>query len=72
MFRIYDDDDSGLIVPHNLIRCSKDLEEPVTQQEVAEMVKMGDVKKQGGVDHEDFMELMRELGLWGKEKDDDN
>ena len=29
-FRIYDDDDIGLISQQNLIRCSKDLEEPVT------------------------------------------
>ena len=26
-FRIYDDDDNGLIDPRNLIRCGKDLEE---------------------------------------------
>ena len=30
VFRIYDDDDAGLITHENLIRCSKDLEEPVT------------------------------------------
>ena len=33
-FRIYDDDDAGLITTTNLIRCSKDLEEGVTNQEV--------------------------------------
>lgn len=68
-FRIYDDDDIGLISQQNLIRCSKDLEEPVTSQEVGEMIRMGDKKKNGGVDKDDFMVLMRELGLWGKEKD---
>ena len=29
---------------------------------------MGDKKKNGGVDKDDFMLLMRELGLWGKDK----
>lgn len=33
------------------------------------MIRMGDKKKNGGVDKDDFMQLMRELGLWGKEKD---
>ena len=67
-FRIYDDDDVGLISTKNLTRCSKDLDEPVTPQEVQEMVRMGDKKKNGGVDKDDFMCLMRELGLWGKDK----
>ena len=30
VFRIYDDDDNGLITGENLIKCSKDLEELVT------------------------------------------
>ena len=33
---------------------------------------MGDKKKNGGVDKEDFMVLMRELGLWGKDKKEIN
>lgn len=41
----------------------------MTNQELQEMVKMGDKKKNGGVDKDDFMDLMHELGLWGKEED---
>ena len=33
------------------------------------MIRMGDKEKVGGVDRDDFMELMKELGLWGKDKD---
>ena len=29
---------------------------------------MGDRSMNGGVDKEDFMELMRELGLWGRKQ----
>lgn len=65
-YRIYDDDDNGLISHSNLLRCGKDLEEPVTHQEVHEMLRMGDKSLKGGVDQDDFMELMRELGLWGR------
>ena len=54
-FRIYDDDDNGLIAEKNLMRCGMDLEEKVTQQEVHEMIKMGDKGKNGGVNKEDFM-----------------
>jgi len=38
----------------------------VTTYEVSEMLRMGDGSGNGGVDKDDFMELMRELGLWGK------
>ena len=69
-FRIYDDDDNGLISAENLIRCGKDLEEPVTSHEVGEMIRMGDKSQNNGVNKDDFMELMRELGLWGKKKND--
>ena len=67
-FRIYDDDDNGLISAENLIRCGKDLEEPVTSHEVGEMIRMGDKSHNNGVNKDDFMDLMRELGLWGKKK----
>ena len=34
------------------------------------MIRMGDKERIGGVDEDNFLRLMRELGLWGKEKDD--
>lgn len=67
VFRIYDDDDNGLISAENLMRCSKDLEEQVSGAEVNEMIRMADKQKSGGVNKDDFMRLMAELGLWGSE-----
>lgn len=63
VFRIYDDDDNGLISADNLTRCANDLMETVTDEEVAMMVEMADRNKKGAVDLEDFVELMRQLGL---------
>ncbi len=40
MFRIYDDDDNGLINEVNLKRCADDLGEDVTDAEVKMMIKM--------------------------------
>lgn len=63
VFRIYDDDDNGSISAENLKRCAKDLNEDVTDEEVAQMIKMGDKKGKGEVDHEDYLALMRHVGL---------
>ena len=41
-FRIYDDDDNGLISQQNLMRCGKDLDEPVNSHECGEMIRMAD------------------------------
>ena len=68
VFRIYDDDDNGLITASNLMRCAKDLSEDVTQAEVELMISMGDRRLVGGVNQEDFIYLMKELGLIPKEK----
>ena len=63
VFRIYDDDDNGLITSGNLLRCAGDLGEDVTQEEVEIMIDMGDKDKKGGVNLEDFIDLMRVVGL---------
>jgi len=69
VFRIYDDDDNGLISHDNLLRCAGDLGEDVTDEEVNMMVEMVDKTDKGGVDLEDFIQLMRELGLISKKKE---
>ena len=61
MFRIYDDDDNGLITSGNLLRCAGDLGEDVTHEEVDMMISMADKDHKGGVDQEDFISLMKEL-----------
>ena len=63
VFRIYDDDDNGLISSDNLHRCAEDLEENVTNQEIETMINMGDFDNQNGVDQKGFIQLMKELGL---------
>ena len=63
VFRIYDDDDNKLISHDNILRCAKDLGEDITEDEVAVMIEMADKKDKGGVDPDDFIELMKELGL---------
>ena len=42
VFRIYDDNDSGLIQTNNLARCAEELLEEVTESELDMMVKMAD------------------------------
>ena len=59
MFRIYDDDDNGLISADNLTRCANDLMETVNEDEVNMMIKMADKDDKGGVNLEDFINLMK-------------
>lgn len=63
MFRIYDDDDNNEIGKDNLLRCAQDLGEEVNEQEIDMMIKMADSRNSGSVDIDDFMKLMRTLGL---------
>ena len=69
VFRMYDDDDNGLITSENLQRCANDLLETVTTDELLMMVEMADKDKKGGVDVEDFIDLMKQLGLIPPPKD---
>lgn len=63
VFRIYDDNDRGLVTAENLLRCAADLNETVQQEEIDMMIEMGDKEKKGGVNLDDFIILMKELGL---------
>ena len=67
VYRIYDDDDNGLITSSNLLRCAGDLGEDTTEAEVEMMIEMGDRDLKGGVSLEDFIHLMKELGLIPKD-----
>lgn len=55
VFRMYDDDDNGLISVDNLRRCADDLMESVTGDELEMMIMMADRDKKGGVNLEDFI-----------------
>jgi len=63
VFRIYDDDEDGVITFDNLERVAKDLGEDVTEEELVMMVKMGDKNNISGVKQEDFLDLMTEMGI---------
>lgn len=65
VFRCYDNDDDGNINSVNLWQCAEVLEmmEQVNEINIAKMIEIGDKKKNGYVDQEDFMILMKELGL---------
>jgi len=43
IFRIYDDDDNGLITARNLMHCAKTVEEYLTEEECLMMIKLADV-----------------------------
>lgn len=62
VFRVYDDDDNGLISHKNLQRCAEDLGEDVTNEEIKNMIQMGETKKDY-VDIESFIKIMKEVGL---------
>lgn len=49
VFRMYDDDDNGLISIDNLKRCADDLMESVTIDVLEMMVEMADRDGKGGV-----------------------
>ena len=47
--------------------CAKDLEEDLSHHEATQMIRMVDPTGElGGVDETGFVNLMKELGLWGK------
>ena len=68
MFRIYDDDDNGLINASNLLRCAGDLGEDVTQEEVDMMITMAtendpNAAAADGVNKDNFIKIMKQVGL---------
>lgn len=66
VFRIYDDDDNMRITRTNLERCAEELQTDVgvvTKEQIDQMIDMADTAKKGYVDVEDFISLMRTVGL---------
>ena len=62
-FRIYDEDDSGIITAENLVAVGKNLGENLTEDDAQGMIQFGDKNCKGGVDIEEFVEMMKVVGL---------
>lgn len=62
-FRHYDEDDSGIITAENLIACGKQLGEHLSDEDALGMIQFGDKTMKGGVDIEEFIDMMKMVGL---------
>lgn len=65
VFRCYDNDDDGKINVVNLSQCADvlNMNDQINEINLQKMIEVGDRKKRGYVDIEDFLFLMKELGL---------
>ena len=65
VFRCYDNDDDGKISHKNIWECAEnlDMELHMDEENVEEMIGMGDRGQRGYVDLKDFISLMHKIGL---------
>ena len=65
VFRYYDNDDDGSISHENIWQAADqlNLEDELNEQNVNMMIEMADPEKRGYIVEENFIQLMRELGL---------
>jgi calmodulin len=57
-FRVFDKDGDGKITTAELTHIMKNLGEPLTQEEVDEMIAQADTNKDGIIDYAEFVHLM--------------
>ena len=74
VFRCYDNDDDGKINVVNLQQCADvlDMLDEVNEINLNKMIEVGDPRKRGYVDLNDFLNLMKELGLMPEPETKDN
>uniref|UniRef100_A0A7S3N7S7 EF-hand domain-containing protein n=1 Tax=Euplotes harpa TaxID=151035 RepID=A0A7S3N7S7_9SPIT len=58
VFRLFDDDGTGLITIKNLRRVARELGETMTEEELQEMIDRADSNGDGGVSPDDFFNIM--------------
>ena len=58
VFRLFDDDGTGLISIKNLRRVARELGETMTEEEQQEMIDRADSNRDGGVSPDDFFNIM--------------
>ena len=65
VFRMYDNDDDGVISKKNLAECADwlEMEDMVDDERLQIMIDLADRDGKDGVNIDDFMELMRKSGL---------
>lgn len=63
-FRMFDDDASGSITFKDVKRVIKELGEPITDEEVEQMIDEADRNGDGEVDLEEFARVMRKTTLF--------
>ena len=62
-FRIYDEDDTGMIEFADLRRVSNELNENLTDEEIHGMIYEADKDGDGKVSIDEFLRMMRKAGL---------
>ena len=68
-FWMYDDDEGGTIDIDNLKNAALELEFNVTTRDLHDMVKFADKNNKGEVSLNDFMDVMRDAGLYDEAKE---
>lgn len=63
-FRLFDDDETGMITLKNLRRVAKEIGENMTDEELQEMIDEADVNGQGGVTPEAFIRILKKTSLY--------
>jgi centrin-2/centrin-1 len=63
-FRLFDDDQTGKISLSNLKRVAEELGESLTEEELKEMIEEADHDKDGEVNQEDFLRIMKKTCLY--------
>lgn len=63
-FRLFDDDNTGVITLENLRRVARELEEDLTDDDLREMIDEADLTGKGSVNQEEFLRIMRRTNLY--------
>lgn len=62
IFDLFDEDGAGTITFHKLKRVAKELGEPLTDDELAEMIEEADRNNDGAIDRDEFLRVMKKRG----------
>jgi len=63
-FRLFDDDETNKVSFKNLKRVAKELGEAMGDEELQEMIDEADTDGDGEVNEEEFLKIMKKVGLY--------